>query len=354
VSTPASILIVDDTADNRELLCRRIEQQGFATTTAENGKLALDLLAKQPFDLVLLDIMMPEMTGFDVLERMKADENLRRIPVIVISALNDVESIVRCVQLGAEDYLFKPFNAILLKARVQSCLEKKQWRDREQQYAKQLKQEQERSEKLLLSIYPKPIADRLKIETTTIAEHFEQTTILFADISGFSRLTEKLKPTEVVTLLNKVFCAFDRLVEKFGVEKIKTISDSYMAAAGVPTPRPDHAEAMADLALAMQQQGARLATGLNEPLSLRIGIDSGPVVAGVIGTTRFAYDLWGTTVSRASQMESSGFPGTIQVTAATHGVLKDKYLFEERGSFYVPGQGEMTTYLLKGKKPVGK
>ena len=111
MSTPASILIVDDTADNRELLCRRIEQQGHATTTAENGKLALELLAKQSFDLVLLDIMMPELTGFEVLERMKADERLKRIPVIVISALNDIESIVRCVQSGAEDYLFKPFKA---------------------------------------------------------------------------------------------------------------------------------------------------------------------------------------------------------------------------------------------------
>jgi adenylate cyclase len=350
VTTPASILIVDDTADNRELLCRRIEQQGHATTTAENGKLALELLAKQSFDLVLLDIMMPELTGFEVLERMKADERLKRIPVIVISALNDIESIVRCVQSGAEDYLFKPFNATLLKARVQACLEKKQWRDREHEMSQQLKREQERSEKLLLSIFPKSIAERLKIETTTIAEHFDHASILFADISGFSRLTEGLKPTAVVEMLNKVFSAFDRLAEKFGVEKIKTISDNYMAAAGVPTPRADHAQAMADLSLAMQQQAARLETGLDEPLSLRIGIDSGPVVAGVIGATRLAYDLWGTTVSRASQMESSGFPGTIQVTSATHDLLKDKYLFEERGSFYVPGQGEMTTYLLKGKK----
>src|SRR5580704_18381654 len=146
MTTSASILVVDDTADNRELLCRRIEQLGHVTAIAENGKLALDLMARQSFDLILLDIMMPEMTGFEVLERMKADDRLRRIPVIVISALNDVEAIVRCVQAGAEDYLFKPFNAILLKARVQACLEKKQWRDREQQFAQQLKQEQERSE----------------------------------------------------------------------------------------------------------------------------------------------------------------------------------------------------------------
>ncbi len=351
MSPPASILVVDDTEDNRELLCRRIEQQGHATTVAENGKIALELLAAQSFDLVLLDLMMPEMTGFDVLERMKSDERLRRIPVIVISALNDIESIVRCVQGGAEDYLFKPFNIVLLHARVNACLDKKRWRDREQLIAQQLSHEQQRSEKLLQSIFPKPIAERLKIQHTTIAEHFDHATILFADICGFSHLTEELKPTAVVEMLNTIFSAFDLLTEKFGVEKIKTISDSYMAAAGVTGTRSDHAIAIADLSLAMQQQAARIETGLSEPLSLRIGIDSGPVVAGVIGATRPAYDLWGPTVSRAWQMESSGFAGTIQVTSATHDLLKGKYLFEERGSFYVPGQGEMTTYLLKGKKP---
>ena len=256
----ASILVVDDTEENRDLLSRRVQQQGHTVATARNGREALELIANNAFDLVFLDIMMPEMDGFEVLQKMQADDRFRHIPVIMISALNDLESIVRCVQLGAEDYLFKPFNTVLLRARLHASLEKKRLRDNEQEATRQLKAEQERSEKLLLSIFPKAIADRLRAEHKTIAEHYEQTTILFADISGFSRLSESLKPTEVVEMLNTVFSAFDRLAEKFGVDKIKTIGDSYMAVAGLPTPRADHAQAVAEMALSMRRASASAAT----------------------------------------------------------------------------------------------
>jgi class 3 adenylate cyclase len=154
----------------------------------------------------------------------------------------------------------------------------------------------------------------------------------------------------VVALLDRFFSAFDALAERHGVEKIKTISDTYMVAGGVPVPRPDHARAVADMALGMQQDVARLGTGIRERLSLRIGIHSGPVVAGVIGTTKFAYDLWGETVNTASQMESYGLAGSIQVSAATYEQLRDDYLFEPRGAFYVAGAGDVETHLLTGKK----
>jgi class 3 adenylate cyclase len=175
---------------------------------------------------------------------------------------------------------------------------------------------------------------------------------MFADLTEFSRVTANKSPDAVVELLNRYFSAFDRLADRLGVEKVKTIGDTYVAVAGVPAPRPDHAEAVAELALSMQQAAARIdpGAGTGEPLSLRVGINTGPVVAGVIGTRKYAYDLWGRTVNIASQMESLGLQGSIQVTAATYERLKDKYLFEERGAFYVRDGGEVETYLLRGRR----
>jgi class 3 adenylate cyclase len=352
---PAAVLVVDDTPENRDLLSRRVVQQGHAATLAANGREALERLGATPFDLVLLDIMMPEVDGYEVLERMKADPSLGHVPVIVISALGEMDSVVRCIQLGAEDYLLKPFNAVLLKARIGACLEKKRLRDREREVLAQLRAEQEKSERLLLSIFPRPIAERLKHAhcgepAATIAESFPEATVLFADISNFTELTAGKAPTDVVALLNTVFSAFDRLADGHGLEKIKTLGDTYVLAGGVPDPRPDHAEAVADIALAMQQEVVRLGTGLPEPFSLRIGIDTGPVVAGVIGTAKFAYDVWGRTVDTAAQMEAFGLSGGIQVTGGVYRRLKDRYLFEDRGAFYVEGAGEVETYLLRGRK----
>ena len=351
-ATPAEVLVVDDTPENRDLLMRRLAKEGHAVTLAVNGREALERLRERPFDLVLLDIMMPEVSGFDVLEQVKADESLRHIPVVVISALSDVDSVVRCVQLGAEDYLFKPFNTVLLKARIAASLEKKRLRDRERQVLAELRAEKEKTESLLHSIFPTPVVARLKTaRSASIADSIPEATILWADIANFNELSAGKGPTEVVGLLNVVFTAFEKLAERHGVEKIKTIGDAFIAAGGVPEPRPDHAEAVADLALAMQQEVVRLNTGLRDPFSLKIGVDSGPVVAGVIGTTRLAYDVWGPAVDTAAQMEAYGLSGGIQVTADVHRRLKDRYMFESRGVFYVQGQGDVETYLLRGKRP---
>ncbi|NJO40058.1 MAG: response regulator [Cyanobacteria bacterium CRU_2_1] len=350
------VLVVDDNEMNRDLLSRRLQRQGFTVVMAEDGQQALDKLQTQPFDLVLLDVMMPQMNGYQVLEHLKADPNLRHIPVIMISALDDMDSVVRCIELGAEDYLFKPFNQTLLKARIGACLEKKRLRDQEQAFLKQIQIEQEKSERLLLNVLPKPIADRLKQGQHTIADNFAEVTVLFADIVDFTRLAASLPPKELVELLNQIFSTFDRLVEQKGLEKIKTIGDAYLAVGGLPTPRSDHAEAIAELALEMQSAIIQFTTpaspfAFSRPLTMRIGINTGPVGAGVIGTTKFTYDLWGDTVNTASRMESQGIPGQIQVTTTTYELLKKNYLFQERGAIDVKGKGEMVTYFLKGKNP---
>ena len=209
--------------------------------------------------------------------------------------------------------------------------------------------EQERSETLLLSIFPHTIAERLKISQDVIAERSEEVSVLFADITGFTPAAERLPAEEVVVLLDEIFSAFDELVARHDLEKIKTIGDGYLVAAGIPTPRADHPEAAARLALAMRQTLAELP--IASGLGLRIGIDSGPVVAGVIGRTKFGYDLWGDTVNTASRMQSHAPPGAIQVTERTYGRLQDGFILERRTGVVVKGKGEMTTYLLLEERP---
>ncbi len=213
-----------------------------------------------------------------------------------------------------------------------------------------LRYQQACAEELLLNILPSPIAQRLKLAESTIADSFASVTVLFADLVDFTKISAQIPPTQLVDLLNRIFSQFDQLSEKHGLEKIKTIGDAYMVVGGLPTSRPDHAEAIAEMALDMQQAMVRFKRHDGEPFRLRIGINSGPVIAGVIGMKKFAYDLWGDTVNVASRMESQGVAGKIQVTAATYEPLKDKYCFEERGITPIKGKGEMMTYWLTGRK----
>jgi urea ABC transporter urea binding protein len=213
-----------------------------------------------------------------------------------------------------------------------------------------LRYQQECTEELLLNILPFPIAQRLKRAESTIADNFADVTVLFADLVNFTEISAEIPPTELVDLLNKIFSQFDQLAEKHSLEKIKTIGDAYMVVGGLPTTRPDHAEAIAEMALDMQQKITRFKPLNSEPFRLRIGINTGPVIAGVIGTKKFTYDLWGDTVNVASRMESHGVAGCIQVTDTTYERLKDKYVFEERGLTSIKGKGDMMTYWLMGKK----
>jgi guanylate cyclase len=209
-----------------------------------------------------------------------------------------------------------------------------------------LRVEQARSEALLTNVLPSTIAERLKDASGSIADHIESASVLFADIVDFTPLAQSLSPTEVVDTLDHLFSLFDGLVEQRGLEKIKTIGDCYMAAAGVPDPCADHADRAALLALDMRTAVTASATAGRAPLELRIGINSGPVTAGVIGRKRFLYDLWGDAVNTASRMESNGTPGQIQITRATYELVKDAFVCEERGTIQVKGKGEMETWYL--------
>lgn len=213
-----------------------------------------------------------------------------------------------------------------------------------------LRQQQEQTERLLLNILPEAIATRLKQQHRTIAEHFAEVSVMFADIVGFTEIASSFSAIQVVDLLNQIFSAFDRLTEKHGLEKIKTVGDAYMVVGGLPTRRTDHAEAIAEMALDMQAEIAQFNAESHKNFSIRIGINTGSVVAGVIGIKKFSYDLWGDTVNIASRMETHGLAGQIQVTAATYERLRERFLFKKRGAIQVKGKGEMTTYLLIGRK----
>ncbi|MDY6783355.1 MAG: adenylate/guanylate cyclase domain-containing protein [Cyanobacteriota bacterium] len=340
----ASILVVDDTPNNLRLLSTILTEQGYEVGKAINGKIALRSTSAAPPDLILLDINMPDLNGYEVCERLKAEERTREIPVIFISALDDVLDKVKAFSVGGVDYVTKPFQAEEVLARVRTHLNI-------QALQNALRKEQEKSENLLRNILPETIVEELKQSSQATPTQFEEAAFLFADIVRFATNSKEMTPAEVVDLLNQVYSAFDRLVVRHGIEKIRTIGDSYFVASGLPVVRDDFAEAIAEMALDMQEAIAAFRWPNGEPLDLRVGINiGGPVVAAVIGTKKFAYDVWGNTVNIASRMESNGKPGKIQGTAAAYERLKDKYEWEKRGVIEIKGKVQMTTYWLVGRK----
>lgn len=529
-SKQSNLLIVDDTPANLRLLSTMLSGKGYKVRSVMNGSMAIKAAQAKPPDLVLLDINMPQMNGYEVCQNLKGDERTRDIPVIFLSALDDVLDKVKAFQVGGVDYITKPFhleevlirvqNHIALKEAKQEIAHKSEvleafshnlkalhrldttdyqdfttrfadylttgckilefptgvisriegnsykiqavrspweflqqgeefllqdtyciatiknratlayhnvaeipelaehpcykicnlksylgtpiWVNGEiygtlnfssqeirlqkfevqekeiielmaqslgkaiaadqiemqrQQAVKALRVEQQKSEKLLLNILPHKIAKLLKQAPESIAEQFDEATILFADIVGFTKISTLVKPLELVSFLNQIFSAFDDLALKKGVEKIKTVGDAYMLAGGIPVQRENHVEAIADAALAMQEtinnfqlSSTELEGKYDRQFQIRIGIHTGSVVAGVLGTSKFSYDLWGDTVNVASRMESTGEPGKIQVTEVVYEKLKDCYLLEKRGTVEIKGKGEMVTYWLLGRR----
>jgi class 3 adenylate cyclase len=331
------VLVVDDEEQNRSLLRDPLEASGYEIAEAENGLQALKQIAACPPDVILLDVMMPKMDGFEVCRRLKADSKTAHIPILMVTALSDRGDRLMGIHAGANDFLNKPIDIRDVILRVGNAIHIKHLHD-------QLQVEQEKSEQLLLNILPKAIAERMKKGETNIADSFPDVTVLVADLVGFTTLSAHIGPEQIVQLLNEIFSAFDLLTEKHGLEKIKTIGDAYMVAGGISFPRTDHAETSAELALEMQTEIARLNHEYDTSVRLRIGICTGPVVAGVIGRKRFAYDLWGETVNLACRMESTGEAGKIQITESTYERLKDRYRFAPKHRLDIKGRDLQFAY----------
>lgn len=539
----ADILVVDDTPDNLRLLIRILQKQGYKVRPVTNGFSALEAIQSSPPDLILLDIMMPDIDGYELCQKLKAEPQFSQIPIIFLSALEEGINKAKAFEVGGSDYITKPFQMKEVLARVSNQLavrslqiqlqennqklteqnvqlhqeiaerrqvemetrlllratqaisksenfesaidlilrlicetiewnlgeawipssdgqvlkcalgryasdlsfsefrqtscqlsfqpgvgmpgriwlgQQSEWIDdvstapeqvflrsqiaanvglkaafgvpiladnqvlavlifyrdqnlecqprllelvsavatqlgaliQRKQAEESLRLQQKQTERLLLNILPKPIAERLQKEQKLIADHFDEVSVLFADLVGFTEFSAHKTPTQLVEILNGIFCEFDRLSESHGLEKIKTIGDAYMVVGGLPTAREDHGRAIALLALEMQSALTQFNLKIGESFQLRIGIHSGSVVAGIIGISKFSYDLWGDTVNVASRMESNGMPGKIQVTGATYERLKEQFIFEERGMIEVKGKGKMLTYWLIGEESI--
>ena len=353
----SKILIVDDQEANVWLLVRMLVSAGYVSVASTmNPREVCELHRKNGYDLILLDLLMPGMDGFQVMEALKQIEGDNYLPVLVITAQPDQK--LRALRAGARDFISKPFDLAEVLARVQNMLEVRLLNLEMKKLYDRVVGEQKVSERLLLNVLPHAIAERLKGRpevaadsfTEVIADSFSDVTVLFADIAGFTNFSAGMSPEKLVVLLNEIFTGFDDIADNRGLEKIKTIGDAYMAAAGIPVGVADHAARTAHMALDMMDALDAFNKRNGYSLQMRIGIGSGAVVAGVVGKRKFIYDLWGDTVNTASRMESQGVAGRIQVTDATRQKLGEPFVFEDRGVIEVKGRGEMHTWFLNGRK----
>ena len=351
------VLLVDDQAMIGEAVRRLLaDQHDVAYEFCRDWTQAVDAAAAFQPTVILQDLIMPGIDGLEMVGHFRRHAATAAVPIIVISAREEPVVKARLLDAGASDYLVKLPDQVELIARIRvhsdgyrRLLERNVAFAQLEQSLAELAREREKSERLLRSILPASIAERLKDGEATIAESYPEVTVLFADMSGFTEFSEHVDPQEVVALLDEIFSTFDHLAHAHGVEKIKTIGDAYMAVAGLPVPRPDHAESMAAMAIGMQEAFRGVTRHRGLALELRVGMHSGPVAAGVIGRQKFTYDLWGDTVNLASRMESQGEPSRIHVSPATRALLGDTFRFADRGEMAIKGRGTLHTFFLLGR-----
>jgi len=304
----STILVVDDNEDNRFTLSMRLEASGYSNLVmAGNGLEALDVMRSRPVALVLLDIMMPELDGYGVLEAMQSDTTLRGIPVLVVSAVDEIGSVVKCIGLGATDYLTKPFNPVLMKARVDKCIEQSRYRAQEAEYRKSLESEKRRADGILGTVLPREIVRALKRSDRLQPRLYDNVTVMFCDIVGFTSYSEHHPPEAVFSELEALVEIFEAIAQKHGLEKIKTVGDAFMATCGLLMPQDEPVRQAVAAGLEMIEAGRNFGAGHG----VRVGIDHGPVVAGIMGKTQFQFDVWGDTVNTAARIEAAAKPGTL-------------------------------------------
>ena len=351
----AKILIVDDLPANVLLLERMLTGAGYASVASTLDPRAVsDLHQKNDYDLIVLDLQMPAMDGFEVMEQLKLIEKNGYLPVLVITAQPDHK--LRALKAGAKDFISKPFDVAEVLTRVHNMLEVRllhvevhRKNDELKKLFDQVVAERKVSERLALQVPPDSIAARLQARPDVTADSFAEVTVVIADVVGFAEQTPAVGPERLTLLLEEIFTKFDGLVKERGLRKIKTLGNSYMVAAGVPALTGDHAVRAAHLSLDMLDALAHFNERGGHSLQVRIGIASGPVVAGVIGKRMYVYDVWGDAVNTASRMESHGVAGRVQVAESTRRLLGEPFQLEERGALAVEGLGEVKTWFVGGR-----
>jgi adenylate cyclase len=351
----AKILVVDDQPANVLLLERMLGDAGYESVTSTlDARAVRELHAHHRYDLILLDLQMPGMDGFQVMEGLKEIETAGYLPVLVITAQPDHK--LRALRAGAKDFVSKPFDVAEVLMRVRNMLEVRLLHVEIHRKNAELKTlfdqvvaERKLSERLALHVPPDSIAARLQARPDVSADAFADVSVLIADIVGFSELTPAASPENLALILEEIFTGFDRLAKARGLKKVKTLGNSYMAAAGVPVAAGEHATRAAHLSLDMVDALDRFNDHNGHALQVRIGIASGAVVAGVIGKRLYLYDVWGDAVNVASRMESHGVAGRVQVSESTRDLLGAPFLLEERGTLEVEGKGEMKAWFVGGR-----
>ncbi|MBI2418905.1 MAG: response regulator [Ignavibacteriales bacterium] len=353
----ATILIVDDSPENIDILGAALVE--YKKLIALNGEKAIKILQDKKPDLILLDVVMPGISGYDVIKLLKENEATKDIPVIFITSLSEAQDEAKGVELGAADYITKPFKTEIVKARVKTQLLLKQQQESLWQLNKALMEqneiiesEQEKSQLLLKNIFPAKVIEDLKKYGKTDPQVYDEVSILFLDIVGFTKLASQIQPIDLIAELNEIFTKFDEIVDTYSCERIKTIGDSYMAVCGIAYPNDKHARLLMSSAIEfisfMKYRNQNLKSGQHR-FEIRVGINSGSVIGGVVGTRKYIYDIFGDAVNVASRMESNSEPMRIAISERTFPLLKDFYDFEEKGVVSVKGIGEMKIYFLSDK-----
>jgi adenylate cyclase len=348
VTAGARILVVDDNEDNLYTLTERLRREGYADlVTAGDGAVALARLAAEPFDLVLLDVMMPVLDGIDTLARIKSDPELRHIPVIMISAASDQARVVRCLELGAEDYLPKPFNRVILRARVGASLERKRLRDAERAYLAEIEAQRQRLDACLHAILPAPAVDELAANGRIAPHRYDGVAVMFADIIGFTAYCDCHAAEGVVAELDLFARGCERLAATHGLEKIKTVGDAVLLTGNLLLPHPEPVQACVACAGAMIEMAAELPGKWR----VRAGIQLGPVVAGMVGEEKFGFDIWGDTVNLAARLsELTAEPG-IHLGGAAAARVRGKVGLADLGRVTLKGTGGAKVFRVVQQPP---
>jgi class 3 adenylate cyclase len=336
----ARVLVVDDEPYNLDVLEQELELLGHACVRAVNGEEALERLQADSFDLALLDVMMPRMDGGALLQRMKLHHEWRHIPVIMISALTDMDNVVRCIARGAEDYLPKPFEPVLLEARIGACLERKRLHDREVAHRDEIERERRRSDELLHSILPAAAVAELKEVGRVRPRQFEEVAVLFVDLVGFTAWCHAHPPEEVVANVQRLVQDFEVFADRRGMEKIKTIGDAFMATSNLLEPHADPVMA----AVRCSRDMAVAAHAAPNGWRVRAGIHIGPVVAGVVGRTKFSFDLWGDTVNVAARLSALAKQDSVYLSMDAYARLRGRCPALAVGPVQLKGKGEVEVW----------
>jgi class 3 adenylate cyclase len=327
-----TVLVVDDATENIDVIVGLLKEQ-YRVKAAVNGMKALKIVESKPPDLILLDIMMPEMDGHEVIRRLKANPDTKDIPVIFLTGKTEATDETKGFELGAVDYISKPFNPSVVKARVDTQME--------------LVSHRKETERLLNNILPEKVIADLKESGASKPELFPNVTVLFSDFIDFTRLSAETDPETLISELSDIFTAFDEIIERNGCERIKTIGDAYLAVCGMPRPDQEHAAKMIRAGLEMTDYLKRRLDSSEIQWRSRVGIHSGPVVGGIVGVKKYLYDIFGDTVNTASRVETASEPMRVTLTRTTRDLAGDRFEFTSRGLVELKGKGAVELFVAE-------